>query len=84
MTTKKRFGDRRRKFCDLIRFLLQGPKTVTQLLTLADIEDKSLRESLKIAKECGIIYRTGDGVNGYPYVYHLCKVPFEIPDSDEE
>lgn len=74
-------GDYRRNICDLIRYLVLGPKTAAQLFELVDFCEPSLRGALLIAEECGLVYRAGSGGPAGPFVYHWCPVPFEVPET---
>lgn len=81
MSYDKPNGDQRRAMFDVVRYLMQKPRTVAELAELADRGIESTRNLLAIMSECGLVCRVGRGVRGEPWTYHWCPVPFEIPET---
>lgn len=71
----------RMRVSDLMRELIKAPQTRESLIELCGMDDTAVRMWLKALVAAGVVWRSGSGHRYSPYVYHLCRVPFEAPPS---
>lgn len=82
MSLVKNPGRNRTNTCDVIRELIGGPKTVSQLCDLVPMSRNGLTGLLGVIEQCGLVMIERRLIGGYIHnVYHWCPVPFEVPPT---
>lgn len=86
MTTTKpkpKRGVAKLKAFDVIRALMQQPRTIDEVDELVESSEKTIRLTLDAAEEAGLVAKSRrvlpPGAGRWPNVYHWCPVPFEYP-----
>ena len=77
---------RNQAMVDVVRALMQAPRTTRQLLALVEADKASLRRVLDALVDGGLVYKFvpgnpgGKGPNS-GFIWHWCAVPFELPST---
>lgn len=84
MTRRECTGQWRTKTLDMLRELMNGPKTAAELAESCDINRKTVYRAMPVAENCGIVWIERPGADQSkltPWRFHLCRKPYEKPET---
>lgn len=73
-------SSRRDDVCEIIRALMDGPKTFVELCEVVDFQSAAVGDWIRSFRGAGVV-RISARLPGKQYVYSLQASPFNLPDA---